>query len=647
MGRGLSITANANVVLCGSELGVLPLRAIAHGARRVVVLEPYPLDAKIATGIIRKNQLAAWHAEQYERLSSCSDDEKRASFETFAEKVVVMNPDSADLRDPQADFLVFPHFDQSLLGTGIAPAIQRCRRLGLDAGARILPGRAKVFAMGIQWRYPATTFELEPMNRFQWSLYPQAHDALAETWSALTEAVEVGEIDFGRFAETVWDARLPIRVSGRLDAILYWFELDLGATRLSNAPGNSDKSLKPAIQYADSPAVSSGEELPITVHVKETRLYFQTSPPVARPRSTLLPGWYMPMLHDRVRNAAYEAALALAAQSRELGTVLDIGAGCGLLSMAAARAGARDVYGCELSRALYETGQDVLKLNGLDAAVKLVNKDCRQLSVPTDLATRANFALFELFDCSLIGEGVLHVLAYAREHLLAPGARYLPLGARIRATIVEYRFDRVRGVDVGLLNPYRFAPGFINVDASTLSYRALCEPFDVFAFDFATATAEPATMETMLEPIAAGVAGAVLFWFDLQLAEQVWLSNEPGSSSPTHWKQGLQFLPEVRLDGSQKLPVVAKHDGSSLSFRWKDGGLPAELFLKLPRLDVHAWRDASMLEMQTREMMQRCALDPTEYAKLATLATQFAIDPGAHGLDPRVAQRFAELFFVA
>ena len=139
------------------------------------------------------------------------------------------------------------------------------------------------------------------------------------------------------------------------------------------------------------------------------------------------------------------------------------------------------------------------------------------MSRPTLIVTGADLALFELFDCSLIGEGVLHFLAHAREHLLRADARFLPAGGRLRAQVIEYRFDRVLGVDAALLNPYMASLEFVNVDARTLDYRPLTAPFDLFDFDFATAGPEPQELE--IEPVATadGTASALLFWFDLRL----------------------------------------------------------------------------------------------------------------------------------
>lgn len=644
----LRAMSGRDVVFWGSELGVFALRASTYGARRIVVLEPNPLERRITAGIVRKNQLLSWHAKYGEQMASASSAEKEASFEALTRTIeVVGEPDTADLSTLESPVLVLPNLDHSLLGTGAAAAAGRCRERGLAADAQILPARATVHAMGLQWRYAQTPFDLRPMNRFRWSPYPDTQDLPPAAWLPLTDVTQIGEIDFGRCADAVWSTDVQVHTSGTLDAIMYWFELDLGGSILSNTPDSGLRCLRPAIQYADSSHVQAGGSVPVKLHVSKTRLRFEPTPEPTEVRTGMLASWYMPMIHDGHRNAAYEAALNGVAKRKRLDSVIDIGSGCGLLSMLAAKTGAGEVYGCEVSEAVCQAAHDVLDLNGWRGAVKVLQKDCRQVRVPRDLPRRADAAVFEMFDCSLIGEGVLHFLAHAREHLLQPDASLVPMSGHIRAALIEYRLDTLWGFDVNLLNPYRFAPGFINVDADDMAYRQLTEPFDVFAFDFATATPKPA--EAILEPAAtaAGVAGAVLFWFDLSLQEDVRLSNEPHARAKCHWKQGLQFLPEARVERLQRLPLTASHDGSSLTFRWTQDGLPRESFVQLPRYDPVAWHDVTRLESRTQEMLQRCSADTPEYQRLADLAIRFAIDPAAHGLEPRVAQRFADWFLRA
>ncbi|RSZ60427.1 methyltransferase domain-containing protein [Massilia atriviolacea] len=638
--EALAGCAGERVLFRGSELGVFALRALHHGAAHALCMETSAVDARIATGMVQKHFLGPWHARNGAAIAGWSEEERRASFDDFTSGIEIATAASAPAMAARGDCFVFPNIDHSLLGTGIVKALRQYAADGRGAPARVLPARARVFAMAVEWNYAGTDFALEPVNKLRWSMYPQALDLGPECWSALTEPVLAGEIDFEDFSEATWNVPLTVTTEGKVDAIVYWFELELGSARIGNAPGGPLRCIKPAIQYTDPIAVERGTALALRAHVGETRLHLRTEPAARLPRTRALPAWYVPMLADRARNAAFQAALA----GQPATLVLDIGAGCGLLSMMAAQAGAAQVVGCEIDPAILAAGRELVARNGFAEQVVLVGKDCRKLKVPEDMPERADLAVFALFDCSLIGEGILHFLAYARDHLLTDKARFVPARARIRAMLVEHRIDRIWDIDANLLNPYQASSTFLNVDAATLDYRALSEPFDVFAFDFASAGPQPEDKLLSVPATASGTAGAVLFWFDLGMGEGDWLSNDPCAAQVPHWKQGLQYLPEARVDAGQTLPLVARHNGSALSFQWQPDVLPAQAFSRLPRCDPRGLAAGAELEQQTGSLLQHCMQNPDELAKVAQIAQRFAVDPAGYELDPTIAQRFASMF---
>lgn len=658
--RALAGTTGLRVRFAGSDLGVLALRALQHGAAHALCVERHPLDGRIATGMVQKHFLGAWHAQHGDVVRTWTDDERRDSFDAFTQAVDIAAADAAAAHAP-CDVVVFPGIDHTLLGTGLVPAIRAARTA--DGGVpRVMPARATLYAMPIQWRYPheghdegrddeaAAGFDLTAIDRLRWSAYPQALELGPECWTALAAPVCVGTLDFAAFEERVQTFDLPALHDGRIDAVLTWFDLDLDGTsadaRLSSAPDGGLRCLRPAVHAADGVPVRAGEPLQLHVGVHETRLHARTVPAPVRPHANTLPSWYVPMLCDARRNAAYRRALRDLLRLAPTRLALDIGAGTGLLSMLAAEAGAARVVACEQLPAIAAVGRETIAANGHAGRVTFVEKDCRALEIPADLPERADLALFELFDCSLIGEGVLHFLAHAREHLLRPDARFLPAGARLRAQVVEYRFDHVLGVDAGLLNPYLASLEFVNVDARTLGHRPLSDPFDLFDFDFATAGPEP--QEMAIDPVATadGTAGALLFWFDLRLDGDIALSNAP-DAAPLHWHQGLQFLPEARISAGQALPLAAKHNGSALRFQWRQDELPKEAFSRLPRLDPNWLAANAELDQRTGQLLQHCAQDPDEYRKVAAIAQRLAVDPARHGLDPVIAERFLRMFLNA
>lgn len=639
----LATLKGAKLLLHGSELGLFAARALQHGAQRVLCVENFPLDLRIAGGIVQKHMLGLWHAEQGANLAQMSEEQRHASFDAFTAHLDFVSAEDEQLATKAADSdcVLFPHVDHSLLGTGIIPTLQALQAKGVSL-ARVLPARAKIFAQAIQWQY-APDFPADSAQQLRWHLYPQALEA-GSAYAPLSAAVCVAEIEFANFSAGVQELKLPLHTDGRLDAILFWYELDLGTVKLQSGPGGV-AALPAAWQYCDPQALQAGQELALDLHLHPTRLYFQTRPAAGQKRRAGLPGWYARLLADSHTPAAYAQALQHTLQQGASSLALNIGAGSGGLALQAVQAGVGQVVACELQGALQALATQRIAAAGKQGQINVLHKDCRKLEVETDLPGKADLVVFDAFDCSLIGEGILHYLAHAREHLLTEDARYLPAKASIHAQLIEYRLDKIWDVDVNLLNPYRASTNFINVDAKKLAYRPLSAPFAVFSFDFATATVQEQEQEFAVAASADGVAGAVLFWFELELDAQTRLSNAPGAEHGLHWQQGLQFLPEVTVQSGLELPFMAKHNGSSLKFNWKLDAIPKDAFSKIPRFDPRWLAANAELEQQTQGLIQHCMHNPQEYEKVAQIAQRFALDPAKWGLDATIAQRFVGMFF--
>ena len=159
--------------------------------------------------------------------------------------------------------------------------------------------------------------------------------------------------------------------------------------------------------------------------------------------------WHFPMLNDRERNAKYCAAIeeavgAVGARLRAQGEargvrVLDIGAGSGLLALAAARAGAEHVTACEVDPLVCGAAAEVVAASAYAVAITVLCVHSSRLRVcdlragqPVDIVTH------ELLDSTLLGEDVLPTLRDVYNRGLAlPDALSVPHGATITAQLVE------------------------------------------------------------------------------------------------------------------------------------------------------------------------------------------------------------------
>lgn len=65
-----------------------------------------------------------------------------------------------------------------------------------------------------------------------------------------------------------------------------------------------------------------------------------------------------------------------------------------------------------------ECAAKVIKLNGMQDKIKIINKHSTSVKVGVDMEKRANILVTEVFDTDLIGEGAIETFRHANAHLL-------------------------------------------------------------------------------------------------------------------------------------------------------------------------------------------------------------------------------------
>lgn len=284
----------------------------------------------------------------------------------------------------------------------------------------------------------------------------------------------------------------------------------------------------------------------------------------------IIPRWHFEMLNDEERNSAFERALAKAITPST--TVLDIGSGSGLLAMMAARAGAKQTVSCEMIAPIAELAQYTVTRNGYGNKIVILDKKSTDMWIGVDMIEKADLLVTETVDCGLLGEGIIPTILHARENLLKEGAQIIPRSATVFATVVESNqlrslnyADRAAGFDVSPINHYATA-GYFPVRSAAFDYVPLVEPFEVFRFDFTQGAIAPQSKPISVPVKREGTCHAILFWFDMQLDDEISISNSLGSK--THWEQALQCLDEkVWVRAGTTLTLYAEHDCSALSFK--------------------------------------------------------------------------------
>ncbi|XP_076995982.1 protein arginine N-methyltransferase 9 isoform X2 [Tamandua tetradactyla] len=289
----------------------------------------------------------------------------------------------------------------------------------------------------------------------------------------------------------------------------------------------------------------------------------------------LVERWHFIMLNDTKRNMIYNAAIQKAVYSGSK-SVLDIGAGTGILSMFAKKAGAHSVYACELSKTMYELACDVVAANKMEAGIKLLHMKSLDIEIPKHIPERVSLVVTETVDAGLFGEGIVESLIHAWEHLLLQPktkgedgncekyGKVIPANAVLFGMAVECaeirRHHRVDIKDVaGVCLPtnvkfqssaYSCLDSEETVEPYTTEkmnrvpggYLALTECFEIMTVDFnnlqelkSLASKKP---DKIGIPVTKeGILDAIVVWFVLHLDDEHSLSTSP--SEETCWEQAV------------------------------------------------------------------------------------------------------------
>jgi protein arginine N-methyltransferase 1 len=112
---------------------------------------------------------------------------------------------------------------------------------------------------------------------------------------------------------------------------------------------------------------------------------------------------------------------------------MDIGAGTGILSLFAAKAGAKKVYAIENAEiALF--ARDIVKRNGYEDVITICKGKMEEIKLPVE---KVDIIISEWMGYFLLYESMLDTVLWARDKYLAPGGRMLPDRAVLYVASIE------------------------------------------------------------------------------------------------------------------------------------------------------------------------------------------------------------------
>jgi len=292
---------------------------------------------------------------------------------------------------------------------------------------------------------------------------------------------------------------------------------------------------------------------------------------VRRLGSGSVPFWHIPMMNDTPRNDAFEDAIkAAVGVAGPDARVLDIGAGSGLLSLMAARAGARKVVACEMEPMIAEMAQHIVAQNGYADRVTVHAKPSTELAVGAELDAPADILVSEILSSDLLTEKVLDTFEDAHRRLLAPDAIVIPRAASAMGCLVasenlaDYAFvGAVSGFDLSAFTA--FAPQRLPIHGTMTGWERLSDDLELVRLDL-TRKKHDATLARLSIPVtASGRAIGIVQWMHIDLWEGVSFDNHPDRYTDGGWLQVLHSFPEpIDVVVGQTLDIAVGHDRITL-----------------------------------------------------------------------------------
>jgi protein arginine N-methyltransferase 1 len=257
------------------------------------------------------------------------------------------------------------------------------------------------------------------------------------------------------------------------------------------------------------------------------------------------------MLKDEVRTRSYMNAIVQNKHLFKDKVVLDVGCGTGILSMFAAKAGAKHVIGVDMST-IIDKAKEIVEVNGLTDKITLLQGKMEDVVLPFD---KVDIIISEWMGYFLLYESMLDTVLWARDKYLVPNGLIFPDKATIFMAGIEdgeYKdekigfWDNVYGFDYSPLKKTALTEPLVD----TVEIKAVVtDPTAVLTLDLYTCTiADLAfTSPFVLEARRDDFVHALIAWFDIDFTachKAIRFSTGPHTKY-THWKQTVFYLREV------------------------------------------------------------------------------------------------------
>eukprot|EP01119_Soliformovum_irregulare_P001347 TRINITY_DN11073_c0_g1_i1.p1 TRINITY_DN11073_c0_g1~~TRINITY_DN11073_c0_g1_i1.p1 ORF type:complete len:343 (-),score=92.96 TRINITY_DN11073_c0_g1_i1:264-1265(-) len=262
-------------------------------------------------------------------------------------------------------------------------------------------------------------------------------------------------------------------------------------------------------------------------------------------------GIHEEMLKDEVRMRTYRASIIDNKHLFRGKTVLDVGCGTGIMSLFAAKAGAKKVFAVDYSDIVKQAKQ-IVEDNGFSDIVTVIQSKVEELTLPVE---KVDIIISEWMGYCLFYESMLNSVLFARDKWLVPGGVILPDRASLHIVAIEdseYKEDKINFWD----NVYGFKMSCIKKNAIQEplvdvvdNKQVMTNSCQLMTIDLATVKIEDLTFSVpfKIDATRDDFAHAFVVYFDIDFTrthKRIHFSTGPHAQY-THWKQTVFYLQDV------------------------------------------------------------------------------------------------------